>query len=203
MAAGFSGTRQPVDRDEQTWQAGIPSRHAHAPRYLVLLTVAESSFFPVPPDVMLAPMVLARRDRAWYFAALTTGASVLGGLFGYLIGMYLYAQVGEYLVQFYNAEDAFSEIYDWFEAYGIWVILVAGFTPIPYKLFTITAGILSMALIPFLLFSLIGRGARFFLVAALIFWGGEPLERMIQKYVDLIGWIAVFLVVLLYVFYLR
>ena len=152
---------------------------------------------------MLAPMVLARRDRAWYFAALTTGASVLGGLFGYLIGMYLYAQVGDRVVQFYNAEDVFSEIHNWFEAYGIWVILVAAFTPIPYKLFTITAGILSMALVPFLLFSLVGRGARFFLVAALIFWGGESLERLIRKYIDLIGWVVFISLVFFYLVYLR
>jgi membrane protein YqaA with SNARE-associated domain len=148
-------------------------------------------------------MVLARRDRAWYFAALTTGASVLGGLSGYLIGMYLYAQVGERVVQFYHAEAAFSEIHNWFEDYGIWIILVAGFTPIPYKLFTITAGILSMALIPFLLFSLVGRGARFFLVAAVIFWGGESLERVIRKYIDLIGWAVVLLLISFYLFYLR
>ena len=179
------------------------SRHAHAPRYLAGLTFAESSFFPVPPDVMLAPMVLARRERAWYLATLTTGASVLGGLFGYLIGMYLYTQVGERVVEFYHAEEAFIEIHSWFEAYGIWVILVAGFTPIPYKLFTITAGILSMTLVPFLLFSLVGRGARFFLVAALIFWGGEPLERVIRKYIDLIGWVVLIVLVLLYLVYVR
>ena len=179
------------------------SRHAHAPRYLAGLTFAESSFFPIPPDVMLAPMVLARRERAWYLATLTTGASVLGGLFGYLIGMYLYTQVGERVVEFYHGEEAFIEIHSWFEAYGIWVILVAGFTPIPYKLFTITAGILSMTLVPFLLFSLVGRGARFFLVAALIFWGGEPLERVIRKYIDLIGWIVLIVLVLLYLVYVR
>ena len=177
------------------------SRHAHAPRYLAGLTFAESSFFPIPPDVMLAPMVLARRERAWYLATLTTGASVLGGLFGYLIGMYLYTQVGERVVEFYHAEETFIEIHSWFEEYGIWVILAAGFTPIPYKLFTITAGILSMTLVPFLLFSILGRGARFFLVAALIFWGGEPLERMIRKYIDLIGWVIVIVLVLLYLVY--
>jgi len=179
------------------------SRHAHAPRYLAGLTFAESSFFPVPPDVMLAPMVLARRERAWYLATLTTGASVLGGLFGYLIGMYLYTQVGERVIEFYHAEEAFIEIHSWFEAYGIWVILVAGFTPIPYKLFTITAGILSMTLVPFLLFSFVGRGARFFLVAALIFWGGEPLERVIRKYIDLIGWFVLIVLALLYFVYVR
>ena len=179
------------------------SRHAHAPRYLAGLTFAESSFFPIPPDVMLAPMVLARRERAWYLATLTTGASVLGGLVGYLIGMYLYTQVGERVVEFYHAEEVFIEIHSWFEVYGIWVILVAGFTPIPYKLFTITAGILSMTLVPFLLFSLVGRGARFFLVAALIFWGGEPLERVIRKYIDLIGWIVLIVLVLLYLVNVR
>ena len=115
--------------------------------------------------------------------------------------MYLYAQVGERVVQFYDARDAFSEIHSWFETYGIWVILIAGFTPIPYKLFTITAGILSMALVPFLLFSLVGRGARFFLVAAVIFWGGESLERLIRKYIDLIGWVVFILLVFSYVFY--
>ena len=179
------------------------SRHVNAPRYLAGLTFAESSFFPIPPDVMLAPMVLARRERAWYLATLTTGASVLGGLFGYLIGMYLYTQVGERVIEFYHAEEAFIEIHNWFEAYGIWIILVAGFTPIPYKLFTITAGILSMTLVPFLLFSFVGRGARFFLVAGLIFWGGESLERVIRKYIDLIGWVVLIVLVSVYFVYIR
>jgi membrane protein YqaA with SNARE-associated domain len=184
-------------------RAMLWSRHPHAPRYLAGLTFAESSFFPIPPDVMLAPMVLARRERAWYLATLTTGASVLGGLFGYLIGMYLYTQVGERVVGFYHGEEAFIEIHSWFEIYGIWVILIAGFTPIPYKLFTITAGILSMALAPFLLFSFVGRGARFFLVAALIFWGGESLEKVIRKYIDLIGWVVLIVLILLYLVYAR
>jgi membrane protein YqaA with SNARE-associated domain len=179
------------------------SRHAHAPRYLAALTFAESSFFPVPPDVMLAPMVLARRERTWHLATLTTMASVLGGLFGYLIGMYLYTQIGERVIEFYHAEETFDDIKNWFEAYGVWVILVAGFTPIPYKLFTITAGILSMALIPFLLLSFVGRGARFFLVAGLILWGGEPLERVLRKYIDFIGWLVFVTLVFLYFFYVR
>ena len=125
--------------------------------------------------------------------------ALLGGILFYLIGMYLYTQVGERVVEFYHAEETFNEIQSWFGAYGIWVILVAGFTPIPYKLFTITAGILSMSLIPFFLFSIVGRGARFFLVAAFIYWGGEPLERVIRKYIDLIGWSVL---VALFLFYL-
>ena len=179
------------------------SRHAYAPRYLFGLAFAESSFFPVPPDVMLVPMVLARRERAWHLATLTTIASVLGGLFGYLIGMYLFTQVGERVVEFYHAGEAFNEIRSWFGIYGIWIILVAGFTPIPYKLFTITAGILSMSLIPFFFFSIVGRGARFFLVAALIYWGGETLERVIRKYIDHIGWVALVVLFLFYLIYVR
>jgi membrane protein YqaA with SNARE-associated domain len=123
---------------------------------------------------------------------------VLGGLFGYLIGMYLYNEIGEQVITFYRAEETFFEVRRWFDTYGVWVIVLAGFTPIPYKLFTITAGILSMALVPFLLFSLVGRGARFFLVSGLIFWGGVSFERMLRKYIDAIGWSVLIGLVLLY-----
>jgi membrane protein YqaA with SNARE-associated domain len=177
------------------------AKHSHAPRYLVGLTFAESSFFPVPPDVMLAPMVLARRDRAWYLASLTTGASVLGGVFGYLIGLYLYSYVGERVVEFYHAEEALAKIEIWFDTHGVWIILLAGFTPIPYKLFTISAGILSMALIPFVICSLIGRGARFFLVAGLIFWAGASFERVLRKYFDWICWIFLAVLAILFLIF--
>lgn len=174
------------------------SRHAHASRYLVGLSFTEASFFPIPPDVMLAPMVLAQRQKAWRLAAITTIASVLGGIFGYFIGMYLYVQIGEAVVAFYHAEETFLEIKSWFDSHGIWVILLASFTPIPYKLFTITAGVVSMAIIPFILLSLLGRSARFFLVAGMIYFGGERLEGLIKKYIDLLGWSLVVIVAILY-----
>lgn len=175
------------------------SRHRHAPRYLALLSFTEASFFPIPPDVMLAPMVLARRERAWYFASVTTIASIFGGLLGYLIGWVLFDQVGQPLVEFYEAERQFETVKDWFEQYGVWVVFIAGFSPIPYKLFTVTSGLMAMALLPFVLASAVGRGARFFLVAGLIHWGGEPFAAFIEKRVNVIGWSVVAAVVVLLV----
>lgn len=175
------------------------SRHRHAPRYLALLSFTESSFFPIPPDVMLAPMVLAQRERAWYLAGITTLFSVLGGLLGYLIGWVLFDQLGQPIIELYHAERQFETVKDWFNEYGVWVVFIAGFSPIPYKLFTVTSGLLAMALAPFILASAVGRGARFFLVAGLIHWGGEPFAAFIEKRVNVIGWSAVAAVVVLLV----
>lgn len=175
------------------------SRHRHAPRYLALLSFSESSFFPIPPDVMLAPMVLARRERAWYLATVTTVASVLGGLLGYLIGWVLFDHIGQPIIELYDAERQFETVKDWFDRYGVWVVFLAGFSPIPYKLFTVTSGLLAMALAPFILASAVGRGARFFLVAGLIRWGGEPFAAFIEKRINVIGWTMVAAVVVLLV----
>jgi len=175
------------------------SRHRHAHRYLALLSFTESSFFPIPPDVMLAPMVLAQRDRAWFLAGLTTVASVLGGLLGYLIGWVLFEQLGQPIIELYEAERQFETVKTWFDQYGVWVVFVAGFSPIPYKLFTVTSGLMAMALAPFILASAVGRGARFFLVAGLIHWGGEPFAAFIEKRVDIIGWAVVLAVAVLLV----
>ncbi len=174
------------------------SAHPHAPRYLGALSFAESSFFPIPPDVMLAPMVLARPARAWWLAALTTVTSVLGGVLGYFIGQFLFTQLGEPVIAFYHAEQAFERVQQWFDTYGVWVVFVAGFSPIPYKLFTIASGVMQMALGPFVIASSVGRGARFFLVAGLLMWGGPPLERFLRKRIDLIGWCTVAAAVVAY-----
>ncbi len=173
------------------------SRHPHAPRYLAGLSFAESSFFPIPPDVMLAPMTLANPARAWYFAALTTAASVLGGLLGYAIGLFFFDLVEPHLHDL-GYWDRYLLAKAWFDEWGFWAIFLAGFSPIPYKIFTITAGVISMPLLPFTLASLIGRGTRFFLVAALMAWGGERMETALHKYIDRIGWalVVVFLVAL-------
>lgn len=166
------------------------ARHRHAPRYLAGLSFAESSFFPIPPDVMLAPMALAQPARAWYFAALTTVASVLGGLVGYLIGWLAFEAVALWL-QTTGYWDGYLAAQDWFERWGFWAILLAGFAPIPYKVFTIAGGVVGMALLPFIIGSLIGRGARFFLVAALMAWGGARMEALLQRWVDWLGWMFV------------
>lgn len=174
------------------------ARHPRAPWYLGGLSIAESSFFPIPPDVMLAPMVLARPERAWFLAGLTTGASVLGGVIGYLIGMFAFQAV-EPLLHRFGHWDAYLAAREWFDVWGIWVILfIGGFSPVPYKIFTVTAGAVAMALMPFIIASLIGRGARFFLVAALMRWGGPRFEPYLRRYVDLIGWMVVVALIVLY-----
>lgn len=174
-------------------RAMLWARHPHAPWYLGGVSFAESSFFPVPPDVMLAPMCLARPLRAWHFALLTTLASVAGGLAGYAIGYFAFDALEPWLRASQHWQSYQSAV-AWFGEYGFWAIFIAGFSPIPYKVFTIAAGALSMALLPFALASLVGRGARFFLVAALMKWGGARMEGMLRQHIDRIGWLAVILV---------
>jgi membrane protein YqaA with SNARE-associated domain len=172
------------------------SRHQHAPWYLGGLSFAESSFFPIPPDVMLAPMCMAQPARAWRFAALTTVASVLGGLLGYLIGQFAYDLIAPLVGPGGHYQATFARAEAWFERWGVWAVFLAGFSPIPYKIFTISAGVLSMALLPFVLASAVGRGARFFLVAGLMAWGGAPMERHLRQWVDGLGWLMLALIVL-------
>lgn len=174
------------------------SRHPKAPWYLAALSFSESSFFPVPPDVMLAPMVLARPRSAWRFAGLTTVASVVGGAAGYLIGA-LAIEALEPLLHRLDYWDVYLKARLWFQTWGFWAVLAAGFSPIPYKIFTIAAGAMSMLLVPFLLASLVGRGARFFLVAGLIVWGGSRFESNLKRYIDAIGWSLVAIGLLAYI----
>lgn len=169
------------------------SRHRHAPVYLGTMSFAESSFFPVPPDVMLAPMCLARPERAWRFALLTTLTSVAGGLAGYAIGYFAFEALAPWL-QTTKYWVSYQTAVQWFGDYGFWAVFIAGFSPIPYKVFTIAAGALSMALPPFTLASIIGRGARFYLVAGLMKWGGARMEAALHRYVDRLGWAMVALI---------
>ncbi|MGB5438979.1 MAG: YqaA family protein [Gammaproteobacteria bacterium] len=176
------------------------ARHRHALWYLSALSFAESSFFPVPPDVMLAPMSMARPDRAMRYAALTTLMSVLGGLFGYFIGVFVFEvfepwlQQSHYWEKYLHAKALFRE-------WGFWAILIAGFSPIPYKIFTITAGTLGMSLPLFVIGSFVGRGGRFFLVAGLLAWGGPTMEKNLRRYVERIGWFVVILAVLAFLYF--
>jgi len=164
--------------------------HRHAERYLAGMSLAESFFFPIPPDVMLAPMVLAQRQRAWWLASLTTVASVLGALIGYVIG-YLALDAVFPLIERVGYADKYATAVQAFGDYGIWAVIVAAFTPIPFKFITIAGGALNMALPGFVLGSLIGRGARFFLVAALVWAGGVRAAEHLRSWVDLIGWLVI------------
>ena len=173
------------------------SKHRHAPAYLAGLSFAESSFFPIPPDVMLAPMSLAQPKRAWQYAMLTTVASVLGGIAGYLIGMFAFELI-EPLLHSAGYWQRYEATRAWFTEWGIWVVFLAGFSPIPYKIFTITSGVMAMAFLPFVIASMVGRGARFFMVSGLMVWGGEKMENILRQYIDRIGWILVLAVIAAY-----
>jgi membrane protein YqaA with SNARE-associated domain len=176
------------------------ARHQYAARYLAGLSFAESSFFPVPPDIMLAPMSMARPDRAMAYALLTTVASVLGGLLGYLLGYFAFDLI-EPWVHKAGYWDDYQHVRTWFDTWGFWAILVAGFSPIPYKVFTIAAGTLSMSIPLFIAGSVIGRGGRFFLVAGLLAWGGPKMEQALRTYVERIGWLLVIVVILAYLYF--
>lgn len=168
-------------------------QHRFAIYWLGLLSFAESSFFPIPPDVMLAPMALANRAKAFWYASVTTLTSVAGGVLGYLIGVFLIGSIEPWLLSSHYAESYLTS-QRWFADYGVWIVFVAGFSPIPYKVFTIGAGAAAMSLPLFVLASLVGRGARYFLVAGLIYAGGPKAQSMIRRYVDIIGWSVVVVV---------
>lgn len=169
--------------------------HRHASWFLGGLSFAESSFFPVPPDVMLVPMSLARPDRAFRLALLTTVTSVIGGLFGYAVG-YFALDVVEPWLRSAGYWDGYLEVRGWFERWGFWAVLAAGFSPVPYKLFTIAAGALAMSVPVFAAASLVGRGGRFFLVAWLIRLGGAPMADRLRRNVEYLGWLLVGLLLL-------
>lgn len=164
--------------------------HAKATYYLFLLSVAESSFFPIPPDVMLLPMCLAQPNRIWRLAGITTIGSVLGGVIGYAIGAYAFGFIEPVLADS-GYMNSYLHAVRWFEEWGFWAIFVAGFSPIPYKVFTIAGGAMGMALLPFVVASFIGRGARFYLLALLIRFFGHTADSLVRKHMDRIGWMMV------------
>ncbi len=165
------------------------SRHRHARRYLFALSLTEATVFPVPPDVMLAPMVLADRQSAWRLALLTTTASVLGGLIGYLIGLLAIEAVMP-LIERAGYVDAYHAAVDAFERFGVWFVILDGFSPIPFKVITIAAGALGMPVVGFVLGAIIGRGARFYMVAGVIYAGGERAADNLRDWVDILGWVV-------------
>lgn len=169
--------------------------HPYAPAALFLIAFAESSFFPIPPDVLLIALALGLPARAFRFALITTAGSVLGGLAGYVIGYGLMASVGQAILDLYGLHDEFARIQTWYLAYDIWAVGVAGFTPIPYKVFTIAAGAFEMDPWRFALASIVSRGARFFLVAWLIYHYGRPIKHFIDRYFDVLSVLFVVLVI--------
>jgi len=178
------------------------SRHPHAERYLGAMSFAESSFFPIPVDVMLAPMCLAEREHWVRFASIATVFSVLGGLGGYAIGWGMFEAIEPWLRDSHYWED-FEVASQWLNDYGVWVVFAMGFSPLPYKVATIAAGVAVINLPGFFIGSLVGRAARFFLVAGLVRLGGDKFESTLSKYVERIGWATVAVIVILVWFMMR
>jgi len=159
----------------------------YGPAALFVLALAESSFFPIPPDVLLIALAISIPLRAFRYAAICSIGSVAGGVLGYLIGAQLMEAVGRPILEFYNVTDQYKELQSLYQAHGAWAVGIAGFTPIPYKVFTISAGAFTISFPVFVLASVVGRSARFFLVAALIYKFGEPVREFIERYFNLLA----------------
>lgn len=158
----------------------------HAERALAVIAFLESSIFPIPPDAMIVPMVLARPHHAWRIALIATAASVVGGLAGYAIGFFLFETLGAWIIEVYGYGQKFDTFRETWNQWGVWIILIKGLTPIPYKLVTIASGLAGFNLGIFILASVLTRGARFLLVAALLRWFGTPIRTFIEQRLTLV-----------------
>ena len=156
--------------------------HRHAVWWLAVIAFAESSVFPVPIDLMLIPMVLAARGRAWQYAAVATAASVAGGVAGYGIGAALFHTVGQPILDFYGYREAFAAAQEQYNSHGGWIVFTAAWSPIPYKVFTIASGVTRVDMDSFVVASVLGRGMRFFLVAGLLWRFGDPIRAFIERH---------------------
>lgn len=160
--------------------------HPYALWALAVIAFIESSVFPIPPDLLLIPMILTARERAWRIAAVCTVASVVGGGAGYAIGYFLFDTVGQWLLEIYGYTAQFAEFQSIYNEWGWWIVLMAGFTPFPYKVITIASGVTQLDFTTFMLASVVGRGGRFFLVALLLWYFGAPIKAFIERYLGLL-----------------
>lgn len=161
--------------------------HRHAGGWLAGVSFIESAVFPIPPDIMLIPMVLAERSKAWRYALICTLASVMGALLGYAIGYALWESVGQPIIAFYNGASAFDKFTGFYDQWGAWIVLAAAISFLPYKVATIASGVAGLALVPFLLASIAGRGIRFFAVAGLIYFFGPQIRQLIDRYFNILS----------------
>jgi len=171
------------------------ANHKNAKWYLSLISFAESSFFPIPPDLLLIPMALASKTKAIFYAFICTFSSVLGGILGYTIGYYFYNTLGIYIVEFYHLENSFSIFEDYYKEFGILIVLGAGITPFPYKFITIASGVFGLNIFLFIIVSIISRGSRFYLIAILLYFFGEKIKLIINRYFNILT--VVFFIVLM------
>ena len=162
------------------------AQHKNAKWYLSLISFAESSFFPIPPDILLIPMALASKANALFYAFICTLFSVLGGILGYVIGYFFYNSVGIYIVDFYHLENSFNIFESYYKEFGVLIVLGAGITPFPYKFITIASGVFGLNIFLFIIVSIIGRGLRFYLIAILLYFFGEKIKLIIDKYFNIL-----------------
>ena len=163
------------------------SNHPKASWFLALISFSESSFFPIPPDVILIPMIIANKMKAWWYAFVCTTSSVLGGILGYCIGSLFYTTIGIIIINYYSLQDHFVIFENLYKQYGIWIVLGAGFTPFPYKFITIASGVFHLNFLLFILVSIIGRGLRFYIVATLLKVFGSIIKEYIDRYFNLLS----------------
>ena len=178
------------------------AQHKNAKWYLSLISFAESSFFPIPPDILLIPMALASKARALFYAFMCTLFSVLGGILGYAIGYFFYNSLGIYIVDFYHLENSFNIFENYYKEFGILIVLGAGITPFPYKFITIASGVFGLNIFLFIIVSIIGRGLRFYLIAILLYFFGEKIKLIIDKYFNILT-IVFFILLIGSVFIIR
>ena len=169
--------------------------HRRAPHALFWVAFIESSVFPIPPDVMLVPMVLAERAKAWWYASIATVGSVVGGVAGYAIGYFLLELIGMPILRLYGAAQEFDTFAGWFNEWGVLILIAKGWTPFPYKVLTIVAGATQMNFLAFIGASIVARAMRFYLVAALLYWFGPPIREFIEKRLSLVTTVFVVLLV--------
>ena len=163
------------------------AEHKYSSWILSIVSFSESSFFPIPPDVLLIPMIIAKRTKAWTYALICTLSSVLGGVVGYAIGFFLFNSIGILIVEFYHLSNSFNTFDNYYKEYGILIVLGAGFTPFPFKFITIASGVFSLNIFLFILTALIARGLRFYLLASLLFIFGEKIKILIDKYFNILA----------------
>ncbi len=175
------------------------AKHRHANRYLAIVAFSESSFFPIPPDVMLIPMVLAKPNDWWRIALTCTLFSVIGGIAAYFVGFFLFQLVALPLLEFYNYQNKILEFNEMYHNWGGWVVFLAGLTPFPYKIITIASGMTQLNLALFIALSVLSRGLRFFAVSVLLYYFGDSIRALLEKYFGLITLLAGSGVLLIYV----
>ena len=163
------------------------AEHKYSSWILSIVSFSESSFFPIPPDVLLIPMIIAKRTKAWTYALICTLSSVLGGIAGYAIGFFLFNSIGILIVEFYHLSNSFNSFENYYKEYGILIVLGAGFTPFPFKFITIASGVFSLNIFLFILTALVARGLRFYLLASLLFIFGEKIKILIDKYFNILA----------------